>query len=254
MLPSLPGICGGGLATPLVLMAHNRTLSMLSWTFQVPRFGFQGNSTVITVDYSMTTRSLSITQNYHTHPSAKQYNVKLSWWGSYLLWFVDLVPITCGYQKPTLQWTRLSGQNWWMDPERGHVNQLGKELPSHSTTANAEVTLWRRARSTVEKLGTHCRHNHQTWDGRGFDIWVWLPESPIHKTNLDSDCWCHSIHDEDLMHSIVQNTLKFVTTNWATMTVHFTLLTGYIFVNYWAAYTEWVIISVHWLSNGNSKG
>ena len=193
-------------------------------------------------------------KNYHTHPSAKQYNVKLSWWGSYLLWFVDLVPITCGYQKPTLQWTRLSGQNWWMDPKRGHVNQLGKELPSHSTTANAEVTLWRRARSTVEKLGTHCRHNHQTWDGRGFDIWVWLPESPIHKTNLDSDCWCHSIHDEDLMRSIVHNTLKFVTTNWATMTVHFTLLTGYIFVNYWAAYTEWVIISVHWLSNGNSKG
>jgi len=171
MLPSLPGICGGGLATPFALMAHNRTLSMLSWMFQVPRFGFQGNSTVITVDYSMTTRNLSITQNYHTHPSAKQYNVKLFWWGSYLLWFVDLVPITCGYQKPTLQWTRLSGQNWWMDPERGHVNQLANEVPSHSTTANAEVTLWRRARSTVEKLGTHCRHNHQTWDGRGFDIW-----------------------------------------------------------------------------------
>ena len=156
MLPSLPGICGGGLATPFVLMAHNRTLSMLSWTFQVPRFGFQGNSTVITVDYSMTTRSLSIIQNYHTHPSAKQYNVKLSWWSSYVLWFVDLVPITCGYQKPTLQWTWLSGQNWWMDPERGHVNQMPKEVPSHSTTANAEVTLWRRARSTVEKLGTHC--------------------------------------------------------------------------------------------------
>lgn len=130
----------------------------------------------------------------------------------------------------------------------------GKEVPSHSTIANAEVTLWRWARSTVEKLGTHCRHNHQTWDGRGFDIWVWLPESPIHKTNLDSDCWCHSIHGEDLMHLIVHNTLKFVTTNWATMTVHFALLTGYIFVNHWAAYTEWVIISVHWLSNGNSKG